>query len=579
LVFKNDAVHQFFLGGCSLETNVLGKSFFGKYTSSRVLSARYLGYDLADALQKADTVILTGGYERPEGWPPLDVISNVYRLFTGIEMDTTRLTPITEFGTLCAYRLSLGKHMVYLTPGDIRLMPMAYRCILRDTCQSKQPARDTDDIKPEPPRQRAEVKQAEVKQAEHTSLLSLTELNSQYSSVSLPRIPVVPQAPAVAPQTVPQPPIAPQVYAAPQVYTEPRAPEPQSFPEPPRSPEPPDIPISRGAEHRAGNTYETKVQEAPARQPAREMPDAEHFEDLDSWSSPKKAKKNKWLYRTVTAIVALAFIFSVAFLTYRALESSTASRQGDSLKNIYGDGTPDSTDNGGGYGDYGGYTEPDTTLNYYSIPETTEAENTAENPPNDSGGRVANTGLNRLKEMNPDIVGWITIPGTQADGPVMQSALDKPDYYLDYDFYRQSGRLGALYIDANNALGITRNVTVYGHQARSGAMFGELKRYLDPAFLKANPEYTFESFSGESKWAVFAAIVVTADNASPDFFEWRVPDFETDAEFTAFVNDVQSRSRISTNVNVAPGDNLMNLVTCSSEFDNARLVIFAKEIP
>lgn len=39
----------------------------------------------------------------------------------------------------------------------------------------------------------------------------------------------------------------------------------------------------------------------------------------------------------------------------------------------------------------------------------------------------------KLKEQNPDIIGWITIPGTKIDYPVMWSP-DNPEKYLRADF-------------------------------------------------------------------------------------------------------------------------------------------------
>ena len=41
--------------------------------------------------------------------------------------------------------------------------------------------------------------------------------------------------------------------------------------------------------------------------------------------------------------------------------------------------------------------------------------------------------LKEIYELNHDLVGWITIPGTNVDYPVVQS--DDMDFYLHHDFY------------------------------------------------------------------------------------------------------------------------------------------------
>ena len=70
---------------------------------------------------------------------------------------------------------------------------------------------------------------------------------------------------------------------------------------------------------------------------------------------------------------------------------------------------------------------------------TTEVENTAEAEEKQELLREA-AGYASLAEQNPDYAGWLKIPGTRIDYPVMSRASD-PEYYLHraFDGSRSSG--------------------------------------------------------------------------------------------------------------------------------------------
>lgn len=52
------------------------------------------------------------------------------------------------------------------------------------------------------------------------------------------------------------------------------------------------------------------------------------------------------------------------------------------------------------------------------------------------------------KSVNGDVIGWITVPGTDINHPILQAHASDPDYYLHHDIYRNYNPLGALYLDA-----------------------------------------------------------------------------------------------------------------------------------
>ena len=71
-------------------------------------------------------------------------------------------------------------------------------------------------------------------------------------------------------------------------------------------------------------------------------------------------------------------------------------------------------------------------------------------------------------------IGWLKIPGTDINYPVMQTVADE-DYYIDKDFDQEYSRVGMLFADASSDVKTpSDNILIYGHNMKSGNMFHDL---------------------------------------------------------------------------------------------------------
>ena len=59
-----------------------------------------------------------------------------------------------------------------------------------------------------------------------------------------------------------------------------------------------------------------------------------------------------------------------------------------------------------------------------------------------------------LQKKNPDVIGWITIYGTNIDYPVLHSKEDN-DFYLNHSFDRSSSKAGWVFADFRNKIDST----------------------------------------------------------------------------------------------------------------------------
>lgn len=94
------------------------------------------------------------------------------------------------------------------------------------------------------------------------------------------------------------------------------------------------------------------------------------------------------------------------------------------------------------------------------------------------------------KSVNPAVVGWVKVPGTGVDLPVVEAPEDDPQYYLSHDVYGEWNYYGCPYIDAGCKNGLmSPNVVIYGHNMAVGnPMFAELENYHSQEYAEEHRE-------------------------------------------------------------------------------------------
>ena len=179
--------------------------------------------------------------------------------------------------------------------------------------------------------------------------------------------------------------------------------------------------------------------------------------------------------------------------------------------------------------------------------------------------------------LNPDTVGWIFIPGTKVNYPVLQTP-DNPDYYLTRDFYKQDAKHGAIYArevcDVNKP---SDNITIYGHHMRDGSMFADIMDYQHKSFYEDHKYICFDTLKERHTYEVVAAFTTTA-SVGKGFKYHTYVDFENQESLDAFMRQCKGYALYDTGVEVSLGDKLICLSTCEYTLTNGRMVVVAKRI-
>ena len=183
-----------------------------------------------------------------------------------------------------------------------------------------------------------------------------------------------------------------------------------------------------------------------------------------------------------------------------------------------------------------------------------------------------------IVQANSDFAGWITIEGTKIDYPVMMTKTD-PDFYLRRNFNKEEDINGTLFMDARTDLVTpSTNIIIYGHNMKSGQMFGGLKQYLDENYWKKHKQITFDTIYEKGTYEIIA--VCLAEVRYQDEEGFRYYDFiqaDSEESYDEFLENVKRLSVFADQEMPGYGTELLTLSTCNSYVEDGRLFLVAKK--
>lgn len=182
-----------------------------------------------------------------------------------------------------------------------------------------------------------------------------------------------------------------------------------------------------------------------------------------------------------------------------------------------------------------------------------------------------------LYEMNPEIYGWISIPGTDLNYPVMYTPAE-PEYYLRRAFDGTSSRSGVPFVGEGYYDGCGHHI-IYGHNMLNGTMFSTLQSYADPSFWQEHSTIRFDTLYAEGTYEVLAAFYsrVFYTYETDVFRYYNYTDLSEPAAFDDYVSNVMAMAAYDTGVTAEYGDELITLITCGYSFDTERFVVVARK--
>lgn len=199
------------------------------------------------------------------------------------------------------------------------------------------------------------------------------------------------------------------------------------------------------------------------------------------------------------------------------------------------------------------------------VEETKETEEpiseTQENNISEDSQEGGNMRVNfeKLKELNPDIIGWIYASGTRINYPVVSSP-QEPDFYLRRDLYGKYNSHGSIYTRKEDFPG--RAAIIYGHNMRDKTMFGTVDRYFDDGLTSG-----IEIFL---PWETRTYHFHSAYVEEPFDLEDRFKGLSSESDTEEYLSYVSERS----GKDIASGSSIITLSTCTPDGKQRLIVNF-----
>jgi len=184
---------------------------------------------------------------------------------------------------------------------------------------------------------------------------------------------------------------------------------------------------------------------------------------------------------------------------------------------------------------------------------------------------LINVNFNELKQINSSTKGWIQVNGTNINYPFVQ-ATDN-EYYLSHSFDKSWNSAGWVFLDYRNDINLlSKNTILYAHGRLDYTMFGSLRNITKSKWLSDSNNYVVKlsTETGNTLWQVFSVYHIPTTN---DYIQ---VDFNSDDEFSNWVNMLIDRSIHNFNTTIQSNDNILTLSTCYDDYE--KVVLHAKLI-
>lgn len=212
---------------------------------------------------------------------------------------------------------------------------------------------------------------------------------------------------------------------------------------------------------------------------------------------------------------------------------------------------------------------------YISMPETTPKETTPnktdkdaqtpETQPEEVESPFPEVDFAALKVINEDVVGWIYIPDTRVNYPIVQG--ENNDEYLYHLLTGEYNGSGSIFLESKVKRDFTtRNSPIYGHNMKNDTMFADIVDYKSQEFFDAHP--TAMLMTPEKNYYVhlFSGYVTDSWGSAWD------TSF-TDETFASWLKEVKGKSKFTSDVVPTATDKVLTFSTCTYDIEDGRFVL------
>ncbi len=182
--------------------------------------------------------------------------------------------------------------------------------------------------------------------------------------------------------------------------------------------------------------------------------------------------------------------------------------------------------------------------------------------------------LSGIREVNEDVVGWIYIPDTNVNFPVLQGKSNKQ--YLFQSYKKEYLIAGSIFIDYRCKADFTdRNTVIYGHNMHNGSMFGKLKKYKREEYRDDHPYVYLMDVGGQ--WNKYEVIAYFQAAVSGAVYDLPLESDCSEERFELLKETITEENLYANSAELSEDDRLITLSTCTQDSRNdVRVVVIGK---
>ena len=170
-----------------------------------------------------------------------------------------------------------------------------------------------------------------------------------------------------------------------------------------------------------------------------------------------------------------------------------------------------------------------------------------------------------LEEINSDTIAWLYCPDTAIDYPVMRA--DDYSYYLNHLPDGTYNANGTLFLDCNcSTYFLDRLFIIYGHNMKSGKMFGSLEGYKENKYYKEHPYMYLYTSKKQYRISLIYGCVISSKELKDAMYMYP-------KNVENLIDYAKENTTFSAAVHYDESSKFIAMSTCSYEFEDARYVV------
>lgn len=186
--------------------------------------------------------------------------------------------------------------------------------------------------------------------------------------------------------------------------------------------------------------------------------------------------------------------------------------------------------------------------------------------------------VKEIQKENQDIIGWLEIPSTSINYPVLQGTDN--EFYMTHNYKKEKSKNGSIFLTKDYDWTLpSSNLLIYGHNLGNGAMFQELLKYESHEYYLEHPTIRFTTTTEDAEYEIIAVFKSRVYYKSEQnvFRYYYFVNAATEDEYNQFVNNAKQASLYETDATAEYGDQLITLSTCSYHVKDGRFAVVGRK--